>query len=154
MWQQILRNERFNNNNKHDEIIKIQCSFYVRVCVENTVMASSIKMICSPVCACLHVGKVYRINESIVGHRKEDKNWLYSHTCVCVYVYMFVTVSMGFWFSLVHTSVFYDLWWQPDAFRLLAKECRMLLWSVMCAMPSAVWAFQKKKKVRFWEWGR
>ena len=30
----------------------------VSVYVENTAMASPIKMICSPVCACVHVGKV------------------------------------------------------------------------------------------------
>ena len=45
------------------KIFKIQCSFYVRVCVcvyvKNTAMASSIKMVCSPVCACVHVEKVY-----------------------------------------------------------------------------------------------
>ena len=29
------------------------------VYVENTAMASSTKMICSPVCECVHVGKVY-----------------------------------------------------------------------------------------------
>ena len=44
------------------------------VYIENTAMASSIKMICSPMCACVHVGKVYRINVSIVGRSKENKN--------------------------------------------------------------------------------
>ena len=67
----------------------------VRVYGENTAMASSIKMICSPVCACVHVGKVYWINVSIVDRSKKDKNWLYLHTCVCVCV----TVSMGLQFS-------------------------------------------------------
>ena len=30
-------------------------------------------MICSPVCACVHIGKVYWINVSMVGRSKEDK---------------------------------------------------------------------------------
>ena len=49
-------------------------------------------MICSPVCASVHVGKVYWINVSIVGRSKEDKNWLYLHTCVCVCVCVCVYV--------------------------------------------------------------
>ena len=41
------------------KMIKIQRSSYVCVCVcvENTTMASLIKMICSLVCACVHVGE-------------------------------------------------------------------------------------------------
>ena len=44
-----------------NKTIKVQCSFYVRVCVYvvNTAMTSSIKMICSAVCSCVHVEKVY-----------------------------------------------------------------------------------------------
>ena len=43
-----------------------------------------------PVFACVHVGKVYRINVSIVGRSKEDKKLtLLTYMCmrVCIYVY-------------------------------------------------------------------
>ena len=61
----------------------------VCVYVENTAMASSIKMICSPVRACVHVGKVYRINVSIVGRSKKDKKLTlltYMFMRVCIYL--------------------------------------------------------------------
>ena len=80
-------NKYFETNNlifitNRIKIIKIQGSFYVRVCVcRKQAMASSIKMICSPVYACVHVGEVYWTNVSIVGQSKKDKNCLYLHTC-------------------------------------------------------------------------
>ena len=49
----------------------------VYVFEENTAMASSIKRICSPMCACVHIGNIYWINVSIDGRSKKDKNWLY-----------------------------------------------------------------------------
>ena len=52
--------------------------------VVNTAIASWIKMICSPVCACVHVEKVYWTNVSIGGPSEEDKNWLSLHICVCI----------------------------------------------------------------------
>ena len=60
----------------------------VFVYVENTAMDSSIKMICSPVCACVHVGKVYWINVSIVGWSKEDIkiDFTYIHVYACEYI--------------------------------------------------------------------
>ena len=61
----------------------------VRVYEENTAMASLIKMICSLVCACVHVGKVYRIIVSIVGRSKEDKKLpLLTYMCMCVCIYV------------------------------------------------------------------
>ena len=62
----------------------ILCAF---VYVENTAMASSIKRIYSFVCACVHVGKVYWINVSIVGQSKKDKKLaLLTYMCmrVCI----------------------------------------------------------------------
>ena len=63
------------------------------VYVENTAMASWIKnMICSPICACVHVGKVYWINVSIADRSKEDtKSTLLTYVCmhVCIYVWAF-----------------------------------------------------------------
>ena len=41
-------------------------------------------------CVCLHVNKVYQINGSIIGRRKEDKNLTlltYMGMCVCVCVH-------------------------------------------------------------------
>ena len=100
MWQQqILGNKQFNNHNRI-KIIKIQCSFYMRVCVcvcvENTAMASWIKIWF--VRTVYMLGKFW-INVSIFGRSEEDKNWLYLHTCVSVCVCMWGTVSMGILFS-------------------------------------------------------
>ena len=109
------------------------------VYVENTAMASSIKMICSPVCACIYVEKAYWTNESIVGPSNEDKKWLYLHTCVCVCVYMWGAVSMGLLFSQVHTCVF--LWSLATTCRVSVVDKRTLHASslcVLCVMPSAV----------------
>ena len=93
--------------------------FILCVCVyvENTAMASSIKTICSPVCACVHVWKVYWINVYIDGRSKKD--WLYLHTCVCVSIYMRVTVSMGLLFFKVQTWVLFRGLWD------LATTCRV-----------------------------
>ena len=67
------------------KIIKIPCSFSVRVCVcvcgKHSNGQFNKNMICSPVHACAYVGKVYRINMSIISLSKKDKNWLYLHTC-------------------------------------------------------------------------
>ena len=68
----------------------------VCVCVESTAMASSIKMICSPVCASVYVGKVDWINASIAGRNKEEKQLtLFTYMCMRVCVYMWGTVSCG-----------------------------------------------------------
>ena len=75
--QRTLRNKQFINHNKQDKNGQLN------------------KNMISPVCACVHVGKVYWVNVSVVGPSKEDKNWLYLHTCVCVCVYMWVTVNIG-----------------------------------------------------------
>ena len=46
-------------------------------------------MISSPVCACVHVGKVYRINVSIVGRSKDDKKLtLLTYMCMHVRIYV------------------------------------------------------------------
>ena len=59
------------------------------VFVENTAMASWIKIWF--VHLCVHVGKVYWINVSIVGRSKEDKKLaLFTYMCVCVCVYVYV----------------------------------------------------------------
>ena len=59
----------------------------VCVYVVNTAMASSVKMICSPVCACVHVEEVYRTNVSIVGRSKEDTiDFTCIHMYACVYI--------------------------------------------------------------------
>ena len=60
------------------------------VYVENTAMTSSIKkMICLPLCACVYVGKVYRINVSIVGRSKEDKKLTFlTYMRMRVYIYI------------------------------------------------------------------
>ena len=55
------------------------------VYVENTAMASSIKMICSPVCAYVRVWKVYRINVARVGRSEKDKKLtLFTYMCMRV----------------------------------------------------------------------
>ena len=58
------------------------------VYVENTAMASLIKVICSPVCACVYAGKVYRINLSVGGRSKKDKKINFPYTleqaCACI----------------------------------------------------------------------
>ena len=62
----------------------------VCVYIENTATASSIKIICSPVCACVYDGKVYLINVSIVGRSKKDKKLTlltYMSMLVCIYVF-------------------------------------------------------------------
>ena len=139
MWQQqISRNKEFNNhNNKYK---KIQCSFYMRVWVyvEDTAIASSIKMICSPVCVCVYVGKVYLINVSIVGRSKEDKKFtLPTYMCmrVCIYVrdlkygpFVFLSPHVHFLWSLGTTS----------RVRVVGKRTsHASLLCVLCAMPSA-----------------
>ena len=72
------------------KIIKIQCSFDVRVCVCRKYSYGQLnKHICSPVCACVHVGKVYWINVFIVGRSKEDKKLTllpYMSMRVCIHV--------------------------------------------------------------------
>ena len=118
------------DNNKYNEtsnlimitnmikIIKIQCSFYLRVCVcrKHSYGQSNKKMICSPVCACVHVGNIYQINESIVGRSKEDKELTlltYMSIYVCDRNYgPFVSLSPHVRFLLV----VYDLWRQRVAF--------------------------------------
>ena len=87
------------------KIIKIRYLFYVRVCVGRKYSYGQFnkKMICSPVCACVHVGKVYRINVSVVGRSKEDKK-LTLLTYMCIYIWR--TVSMDFCF-LKSTSAFF-----------------------------------------------
>ena len=107
--EQALRKKQFDNHNKQGKIIKIQCSFYVHVCVyvENTAMASWIKMIYSPMCACPHVGKVYWINVSIVGRSKKDKKMTLL-TCVCMCVYV-CDRKYGFLFSKVHVCSLWSL---------------------------------------------
>ena len=55
------------------KIIKIRCSFYVHVCRKHRYGQFNKKLFVRP---CVHVdnvGKVYRINVSIVGRSKEDK---------------------------------------------------------------------------------
>ena len=90
----------------------------VCVHVENTAMASPIRMICSPVCACVHVGKVNRINVSIVGRSKKDKKLtLLTYMCMCVCIYVCDRKYGLFVFLKVHTCVFYDLWRQRVAFQ-------------------------------------
>ena len=96
MWQQrTLRNKQFDNHNKQDEkIIKntmfILCAC-VRVCVCRKYSYDQLNknMICSPVCACVHITKVYWINVSIVSRNNEDKILtLLTYICmrVCIYV--------------------------------------------------------------------
>ena len=61
----------------------------VYVNVENTAMASSIKKWFVRPCVCVHVGKVYWNNVSIVGRNKEDKNLTLLTDMsmrVCIYV--------------------------------------------------------------------
>ena len=88
----------------------------VCVYVENTVMASSIKIICSLVCACVYVGKVYCINVSIVGRSKKDKKLtllIYMGIYVCDRKYgPFVLLSLHVRFFLV----VYELWQQRIVF--------------------------------------
>ena len=63
-------------------------------CVENTAMASSIKMIlfaCVCVCVCVHVGKVYWINVSIVGRSKKDLKKI-DFTYIHVYAWVYINV--------------------------------------------------------------
>ena len=71
------------------------------VYVENTAMVKWIKIwFCSLVCACVHVGKVYWINVSIVGRNKEDKkiDFTYIDVYACVYICE-GTINMGLLFS-------------------------------------------------------
>ena len=73
------------------KIIKIQCSFYLHVCVCRKYSYGQLNknMICLPVYACVHVGKVYGINVSIVDRSNEDKKLtLLTYMCmrVCIYV--------------------------------------------------------------------
>ena len=58
------------------KIIKIQCSFYVLVCVCRKYSYGQFNKndLFTRVCVCVHVGKVYLINVSIVGLSKKDKN--------------------------------------------------------------------------------
>ena len=77
--------------------------------VENKAMTSWKKMICSPVCACVHVGKVYWINESIIGRSKEDKKLtLLTYKCmrVCVYICVRNRKFGPFVFSSPHMRFF------------------------------------------------
>ena len=68
----------------------------VCVYVENTAMASSIKMICLPVCACVHVGKIYQINVSIVGWSQKDKKLtLLSYMCMHTHTHTHTHTHMG-----------------------------------------------------------
>ena len=57
------------------KIIRIQRSFYVRVCVCRKHSYGQFNKNDLFVCVCvLHIGKVYRINVSIVDRSKDDKN--------------------------------------------------------------------------------
>ena len=97
----------------------LECNVYfIWVCmyVVNKAIVSSIKMICLPVSARVHVEKVYWTNVFFVGRNKEDTNWLYLYTCVCVCVCMWETVIIGLFF-LKSTCVFY--------FMILATTCRV-----------------------------
>ena len=112
MWQlQILRNKQFNNHNKQDKIIKIKCSFYVLVCVCRKYSDGQLNknMICSSMSACVHVGKVYRINVSIVEQSKKDKKLTlltYMYMRVCKYL---KNRKYGpFVFLSPHVRFFYD----------------------------------------------
>ena len=73
------------------KMLKIQCSYYMRVRVCRKYSYGQLRKngICSPAHACTHVGKVYRITMSIIGRSKEDKKLtLLTYMCmrVCIYV--------------------------------------------------------------------
>ena len=92
----------------------------VGVYVENITMARSIKMICSPECACVHVGKVDRINVSIVGRSKKDRKLtLLTYMCMrmCIYVSDCKYRSFVFLSPHVFLLVVYDLWRERVEFR-------------------------------------
>ena len=79
-------------------------------------------MICSPVGACVHVGKVYRIKVTIVGRSKKDKTltlliYMYMRMCVCVCVYVSDRKYGPFDFLSQHARFFYDIWRQRVTFQ-------------------------------------
>ena len=143
MWQQqALRNKQFTNpNNKHNKIIKMQCSFYMRlwVCRKYSYGQLNKIMICSPLCACVHVRKVYWINVSIVGRSKEDKKWtLLTYMCmrVCIYVrdrkygpFVFLSPHVRFSWTLATTCRV------PVVGKRTSHASSLC---VLCVMPSAV----------------
>ena len=59
----------------------------VCVCIKHS-FGQFNKMISSPMSAFVHVGKVYRIDVSIVGQSKKDKkiDFTYIHVYACVYI--------------------------------------------------------------------
>ena len=151
MWQQqICRNKQFNNHNRI-KIIKIQCLFNVFVCVyvENTAMASWKNMVCSPMCACVHFGKVYWVHVFIVGRSKEGKKftlltYMCMRVCVCVCVGVCVCVhgrdckDGPFVFLSQHVRF---LWFLATTCRVPVVGKRTSHASslcVLCAMPSFV----------------
>ena len=141
------------DNNKHEEtsnliiiinrikIIKIQCSFYVRVCVcrKYSYCQFNKNMICLPVCACVYVRKVYWINVSIVGRSKEDKKLtLLTYMCMHVFIYVKDHKYGPFVFLSPHVCF---LWSLATMCCVLVVSTRMLhafLLCVLCMMPSAV----------------
>ena len=141
MWQQqTLRNRQFTNHNRI-KIIKIQCSFCVRVCVcrKYNYGQLSKNMICSPVCACVHVGKVYWINVSIVGRSKEDKKLtLLKYVCMRVCVYVRDSKYGPFVFSSPHVRFLWALATTYHVSVVGKRTSHVSSLCVLCAMPSAV----------------
>ena len=110
----------------------------VCVYVENAVIARSIEIICSPGCACVHVGKVYWINVFIVGRRKEDKKLtLLTYMCMRVCIYVRDRKDGPFVFSSPHVRYLWTLVTMCHV-TVVGKKRRMFLRSVSCVRCSAV----------------
>ena len=124
------------------KIIKKQCSFYVRVyvCRKYSYGQLNKTMICSPVCACVHVRKVYWINVSIFGRSKKYKNLtLFTYMCmhVCIYecdrkygpfVLLSPHVRFLYWFMFFGDNVSRPGSWQKNVacFFALCPVCDAL----------------------------
>ena len=103
-------------------------------------------MICSPVC--VHAGKVYRINASIVGRSKEDKKLtLLTYMCTreCIYVcdrkygpFVFLSPHVCFFMTFGdNVSRSSSRQKNVTCFFALSPVCDVLLPSVV--LPLSVW---------------
>ena len=140
MWQQqILRNKQLNNHNKQDKNNQ-NIMFILRACAyvyrkySNGQLNKNV--ICSPACACVHVGKVYWINVSRIGQSKVDKKLtLLTYMCmrVCMYVrdlkygpFVFLSPHVRFLWSLATTCRVKVVGKRTSHASLFCVECAML----------------------------